>query len=206
MFYKIKGVLEEVLPPNRIVIKTAFLALEIFVPFNLTEILKRDFLGRELELYVVLLVRKNEFPQLYGFLTTEERELFQRLNALPKVGPVLALNLLSVFTPELLRKVIEEGRIKELAKVPGIGPKKAEKLFPELKSLFERLPFKGKTFPLEKERLLGEAKASLVSLGFDKREVEKVLIKVFQEEDTLESLLKKALRELAPPLKEEKAE
>lgn len=206
MLYKIKGVLEEVLPPNRIVIKTAFLSLEIFIPFNLTEILKRDFLGREIELYVVLLIRKNEFPQVYGFLTKEERELFQRLNALPKVGPVLALNLLSVFTPELLRKVIEEGRVKELARVPGIGPKKAEKLFPELKSLFGRLPFKGKTFPLEKERLLGEAKASLLSLGFDKREVEEVLIKVFQEEDTLESLLKKALRELAPPLKEEKVE
>jgi len=206
MFYKIKGVLEEVLPPNRIVIKTAFLALEIFVPFNLTEILKRDFLRRELELYVVLLIRKNEFPHLYGFLTKEERELFHRLNTLPRVGPVLALNLLSIFTPELLRKVIEEGRVKELAKVPGIGPKKAEKLFPELKSLFGRLPFKGKTFPLEKERLLGEAKVSLVSLGFDKKEVEEILIKVFQEEDTLESLLKKALRELAPPLKEEKAE
>lgn len=206
MFYKIRGILKEIIPPNRVIIEKDPLFWEIYIPFNLFEILKRDFLERELELYVSALLRKNEYLEIYGFLRKEERELFLKLNTLSKVGPKLALNILSVFTPELLRKLVEEGRTKELAKIPGVGEKRAEKLFLELKGLFGKIPLKGRTIPLEKERILSEAKTSLVNLGFNKKEVEEILFKVFGEEDTLESLLKKALRELAPTLKEERPE
>ncbi len=206
MFYKIRGILKEIFPPNRIIIDSKLLSWEIHVPFNLLEIFKRDFLEREIELFVCSLLRKNEYLEIYGFLSKEERELFLKLNTLSKVGPKLALNILSVFTPELLRRVIEEGRVKELAKIPGVGEKRAEKLYLELKNLFGKIPIKGRTIPLEKERLLSEAKNSLVNLGFNKKEVEEILFKVFHENDSLESLIKKALRELAPPLKEEKPE
>ncbi len=206
MFYKIRGILKEILPPNRIIIESKFLSWEIQIPFNLLEIFKRDFFEKEIELFVCPLLRKNEYLEIYGFLSKEERELFLKLNTLSKVGPKLALNILSVFTPELLRKIIEEGRAKELAKIPGVGEKRAEKLFLELKGLFGKIPVKGRTIPLEKERLLSEAKTSLVNLGFHKKEVEEILFKVFHEEDTLESLIKKALRELAPTLKEERPE
>ncbi|MEZ0344150.1 MAG: Holliday junction branch migration protein RuvA [Caldimicrobium sp.] len=206
MFYKIRGILKEILPPNRIIIESKFLSWEIQIPFNLLEIFKRDFFEKEIELFVCPLLRKNEYLEIYGFLSKEERELFLKLNTLSKVGPKLALNILSVFTPELLRKVIEEGRAKELAQIPGVGEKRAEKLYLELKGLFGKIPVKGRTIPLEKERLLSEAKTSLVNLGFHKKEVEEILFKVFHEEDTLESLIKKALRELAPTLKEERPE
>lgn len=206
MFYKICGILKEILPPNRVVIESQSLSWEIYVPFNLLEIFKRDFVEREIELFVCPLLRKNEFLEIYGFLTKEERELFLKLNTLSKIGPKLALNILSVFTPELLRKIIEEGRAKEFAKIPGVGEKRAVKLFFELKDLFGKMPFKGRTIPLEKERLLSEAKTSLINLGFNKKEVEEILFKVFHEDDTHESLIKKALRELAPTLKEEKPE
>lgn len=206
MIYKIRGVLKEIIPPNRVIVEKENLFWEIYIPFNLLEIFKNDFLEREVELFVCPLIRKNEYCEIYGFLNKEERELFLKLNTLSKIGPKLALNILSVFTPELLRKVIEEGKIRELSKIPGIGDRRAEKLFLELKGLFGRLPVKGRTIPLEKERILSEAKTSLVNLGFNKKEVEEILFKVFHEDDTLESLIKKALRELAPTLKEEHPE
>lgn len=191
-------------PPNKVIVETGSLSWEIYVPINLIEILRENFMHKTVEFFVVPLIRKNEYLEIYGFLEREERELFLKLNTLSKIGPKLALNLLSVFTPETLRTIILERKVEELARVPGIGLKKAEKLFIELKGLYGRLSKKGLTIPLEKERILQEARESLLSLGFKAQDVEEVLFKVFEETDTLEGLLKKALKELAPALREEK--
>lgn len=191
-------------PPNKVIVETGALSWEIYVPINLTEILRENFMHKRVEFFVVPLIRKNEYLEIYGFLEREERELFLKLNTLSRIGPKLALNLLSVFTPETLRTIILERKVEELARVPGIGLKKAEKLFIELKGLYGRLSKKGLTIPLEKERILQEARESLLSLGFKVQDVEEVLFKVFEETDTLEGLLKKALKELAPALREEK--
>lgn len=204
MFYKIRGRLLEVYPPNKVIVETGALSWEIYVPINLTEILRENFMHKRVEFFVVPLIRKNEYLEIYGFLEREERELFLKLNTLSRIGPKLALNLLSVFTPETLRTIILERKVEELARVPGIGLKKAEKLFIELKGLYGRLSKKGLTIPLEKERILQEARESLLSLGFKAHDVEEVLFKVFEETDTLEGLLKKALKEFAPALREEK--
>jgi len=204
LFYKIRGRLSEVYPPNKVIVETGVLSWEIHVPINLIEILRENFMHRRVEFFVVPLIRKNEYLEIYGFLEREERELFLKLNTLSRIGPKLALNLLSVFTPETLRTIIIERKVEELARVPGIGLKKAEKLFIELKGLYGRLSKKGLTIPLEKERILQEARESLLSLGFKVQDVEEVLFKVFEETDTLEGLLKKALKELAPALREEK--
>ncbi|MFN3567419.1 MAG: Holliday junction branch migration protein RuvA [Caldimicrobium sp.] len=203
MFYKLKGKLEETLPPNKLILRTGDISWEVLIPLNLMKMLKEKFLGREIELFVVPFIVKNEKIELYGFLQREEREFFLRLNALSKIGPTLALNILSVFSPEALREVIAERKIEELSKVPGIGLKRAEKLFVDLKNLFGKLSKKGITISLEKEHILSEAKACLLTLGFQKKEVEEVLFKVFQEDDTLEEVIKKALKELTPLFKEE---
>ncbi len=204
MFYAIKGFVRTVNPPNKLLLQTqSFLTWEILLPLNIVELIRNNFLEKEIELYIVPIIRKNEYVELYGFLEKEERELFLKLNTISKIGPKLALNMLSVFSPETLRRLILEKNIQELAKVPGIGPKRAEKLYLELKNLFIKTPFKGITLPVEKEMLLEEAKGCLISLGFNSREIEKILYKVFTEDDTLDTLIKKALKELAPKLKEE---
>ncbi len=204
MFYAIKGYVKAVNPPNKLLLQTqGFLTWEILFPLNIVELIRNNFLEKEIELYIVPIIRKNEYVELYGFLEKEERELFLKLNTISKIGPKLALNMLSVFSPETLRRLILEKNIQELAKVPGIGPKRAEKLYLELKNLFIKPSSKGITLPVEKEMLLEEAKGCLISLGFNSREIEKILYKVFTEDDTLDTLIKKALKELAPKLKEE---
>ncbi len=204
MFYSIKGVVNFIVPPNRLILQIHNnFSFEVFIPLNMVELIKKNFLKKEIMLYVVCLIKKSEYPEIYGFLEREERELFIKLNTLSKIGPKLALNILSVLSPQELRRIILQKDIGELSKVPGIGPKRAEKLFLELKALFVKPSFKGLTIPVEKETLLEEAKDCLISLGFRGKEIEKVLYKVFTQEDTLDTLIKKALKELAPKLKEE---
>ncbi|MCU4138196.1 MAG: Holliday junction resolvasome RuvABC DNA-binding subunit [Thermodesulfobacteria bacterium] len=204
MLYQLKGIVKEINPPNKLILQTnECIFWEILIPFNLIEILKENFLEKETLFYVVPILRKNEYIEIYGFLGKEERELFIKLNTLSKIGPKLALNLLSIFSPETLRKIILDKRVQELSKVPGIGPKRAEKLYLELKSLFLKPSQKGIILPPEKEILLEEAKSCLMSLGFQSKEVEKVLYQVFEEKDSLDTLIKKALKEFSPKLKEE---
>ncbi len=204
MLYQIKGKLKEINPPNKLILQTNnFILLELLIPLNLVDLLRKNFLEKEITFYVVPILRKNEYIEIYGFLNKDERELFIKLNNLSKIGPKLALNLLSVFSPETLREVIINKKVHELSKVPGIGPKRAEKLYLELKSLFLKPFQKGIFLPPEKEILLEEAKSCLMSLGFQGKEVEKILYKIFEETDTLDTLIKKALREFSPKLKEE---
>jgi len=204
MLYQLKGIVKEINPPNKLILQTnECIFWEILIPFNLIEILKENFLEKETLFYVVPILRKNEYIEIYGFLDKEERELFIKLNTLSRIGPKLALNLLSIFSPETLRRIILDKRVQELSKVPGIGPKRAEKLYLELKSLFLKPSQKGIILPPEKEILLEEAKSCLMSLGFQSKEVEKVLYQVFEEKDSLDTVIKKALKEFSPKLKEE---
>lgn len=201
MFYKIRGFVRACYPPNRLFLETGPLFWEIYVPLNIFELIKEEYLNQRIEFYVVPILRKNEFLELYGFLKPEDRELFLKLNTISKIGPKLALNLLSFFDQERLQYLVRERRVEELSKVPGIGLKRAEKLFLELKNLFGKPQKKAITLR-GGENLFQDARTSLIALGFKAQEVEDILLRVYEEGDTLETLLKKALRELAPILRE----
>lgn len=198
MLYSLTGCIKKLIPPNRLILQTGWISWEIFIPLRHTE--KVEKLNGKLELYVVPILRKGEHPELYGFLSFEERELFVKLINISKVGPRLALNIISVFSQSELRNIIVEGNYKALSKVPGIGVKRAEKLFLDLKNLFSKKK-EGYLTP-EKETVFEEAKVCLINLGFTSKEAEKVLNSVFSPEDTLDVLLKKALQKLAPGVKE----
>lgn len=71
--------------------------------------------------------------QLFGFSTVEERELFLLLIGVSKIGPRLALAVLSARRPTELRRAIALGDIALLQAVPGIGKKTAERLILELR-------------------------------------------------------------------------
>ena len=198
MFYLLKGYPLEFVQPNRLILSSGAVAWEVFLPLRTFERLKSQNLSQEITLFVAVMLVREEFIQVFGFESKEEREFFLKLNKLSRVGPVLALNILSYYTPEDIKRIVLERRTQDLAKVPGIGQKKAEKLILEIKGLFERLTKKGKTLPEPVVDLLSEAKECLISLGFSARVAEEVLLKVYTEGDSLEEILKKSLKELAP--------
>jgi Holliday junction DNA helicase RuvA len=84
-------------------------------------------------LYTLLIVREDAMT-LYGFSTTEQRAMFETLLGVSRVGPRVALALLSSATPEEVRLAVAQKDSARLARVPGIGKQTAERLVMELKS------------------------------------------------------------------------
>lgn len=88
--------------------------------------------GELIKLHTYTYVREDAF-QLYGFLTRNELELFQRLITVNGIGPKGGLSILSVMDADALRYAIVSGDAKQIAKAPGIGPKTAQRVILDLK-------------------------------------------------------------------------
>ena len=102
----------------------------------------RHFVGEVLGLHIHTSVREDEIS-LYGFETTAERQLFERLLKASGVGPKLALTIVSVLEPRNLVQAILREDVNTLSQVPGIGKKTAARLCLELKDSFSKSPIQG---------------------------------------------------------------
>ncbi len=78
-----------------------------------------------------MLTHREDALLLYGFASPEEADLFDRLRAVPKVGPGVALKLLSLSASHL-REAIRSRNVNALCAAPGIGSKLARRLITEL--------------------------------------------------------------------------
>ncbi len=143
---------------------------------------------------------------LYGFATAEERDLFRKLIAVHGIGAATGLAILSTYTPGEVVRAILAGDTKTIAKVPGIGPKTAQRLCLELKDRLGNLslppeavasaPVALNTAP---GSLFEDVAAGLINLGYKQGEVAKVVSKLQKEnaeETDLPKLFKLALRQL----------
>jgi Holliday junction DNA helicase RuvA len=70
---------------------------------------------------------------LYGFATPGERDAFRQLIKISGVGPRTALSVLSGMAVDELAQAVTQQEVGRIRKVPGIGPKTAERLLLELK-------------------------------------------------------------------------
>jgi len=177
---------------DRVFLQIGPVVMEVLIPFSLYE--KIPPVGQDYTFWVVLNLR-GEHLELYGFADQETRNLFKRLQALPRLGPRLALNIVSVFKPEEFTQVVAEGDVERLSRVPGIGPKRAARLCVELRSRLKpekALPTGG---PLE------EALSALMNLGFTRKEATEALQYDSETVTDLDTLLRKALRRLCEGVK-----
>lgn len=106
---------------------------EVVVPLGVFERLPAR--GARCALYTELVVREDAWT-LYGFDTTSERTIFQRLLGATGLGPRLALAILSTLGPERAVRSIQGKDVAALSTVAGIGKKRAEKLIVELSDRF----------------------------------------------------------------------
>ena len=89
-------------------------------------------LGEDCVLHTRMVVREDAM-QLFGFASREERAAFDSLTAVTKVGPKLALAILSKMAPQEVAEAVGRGDVVKLAAVPGLGKKTAERLVLELR-------------------------------------------------------------------------
>ncbi len=156
-------------------------------------------IGKRLELRTYLNVREDAL-ELYGFSVEGELELFKMLITISKIGPKLAMGIISGASPDEFKRRIVTGDVASLKTITGIGPKMAKRIIVELKErLVENvddsdLPNDG-DFPDH----LTDAVAALTSLGFNRADAFRVLKKMQTEgkvSGKIEDVVKMALAEL----------
>lgn len=135
---------------------------------------------------------------LYGFADEHERELFRQLISVSGIGSATARMILSSLNPVEIERAIATADLVTLKKIKGIGAKSAERILVDLKDKVGKSGFAG----LETSHTLGgnsEAMMALVALGFTKPAVEKILLKIRQENGSdlkVEEIIKLALKYL----------
>lgn len=148
-------------------------------------------------LYTHLSVKEDSHT-LYGFITKTEREIFRLLISVSGVGPSIARTMLSSMESEEIQQAIVSENIALIQSVKGIGAKTAQRVIIDLKDKIL------KTFDIEAISVVQnntnkeEALSALEVLGFNRKQSDRVLTLVLQENNdaTVEFLIKKALKSL----------
>jgi Holliday junction DNA helicase RuvA len=139
-------------------------AYELLIPLGVYE--KLPAVGETVALHTHLVVKEDGW-QLFGFATTFERRVFQRVLNAKGVGPSLALGLLSTLTAERLVRALREKDIPTLQSVPRVGRKKAEQLILDLADKLDDLQVSlGGGGPRLEGAGAEDAIRALVSLGY----------------------------------------
>lgn len=121
-------------------------------------------------LHTYLAVRDEELV-LYGFLRQSELEMFRMLISVTRVGPVLALSILSqISIPEFAAAILDEDE-KILTRISGIGQKNARRLILELKDkMKKKAGVFGEEVPAAADPVRADSVQALIALGFRQRE------------------------------------
>ena len=130
MIAYLEGVQAEVWGSNCLVVTRGGVGYEVALPAHTLSSLPGR--GEPRALYTSLVVREDA-QELYGFATFEERQTFEVLTSISKVGARTALGILSIFRPQDLRRIVLEDDVLALTRVSGIGKKTAEHVFLDLK-------------------------------------------------------------------------
>ncbi|MEG1494484.1 MAG: Holliday junction branch migration protein RuvA [Gordonibacter sp.] len=133
--------------------------------------------GGSVEVQTYMQVRDDGIA-LFGFLSHEEKALFERLISVGGVGPKVALAALSVFTPQALASAIASQDVAAVSKIPGVGKKTASRIILELKgSLDQGIAglFDSPTPLSATDSRLRAAHEALLSMGFTSAEADLAL-------------------------------
>jgi Holliday junction DNA helicase RuvA len=185
--------------PNLLIVDVQGVGYHVTVP--LSTFYDAGDVGDEVSLRIYTHVREDAL-QLYGFLTTLEQQIFERLIAISGIGPQLAVSVLSGIEPGELVAAIHRGDIARLTGIPGVGRKTAERMVLELKDRLAQLVVPagaGAPIPASPgERLRDDLLSALQNLGYHRPLAEKAVDATLSSASapSFEQALKAALREL----------
>lgn len=147
--------------------------------------------GSKVELYTSLQIREGSMS-LFGFLTEDERRTFEILININGIGPKMALNLLSILSPDSLSSAVNLGDINAFTVVSGVGKKMASRIILELKG---KIDLSNQSYNYSPDEELTNA---LMSLGYTSTEIRKVVLKMDHSDSiTLEDKVRSALNNLS---------
>jgi len=187
MFEHVSGILVSK-TPVRAVVECAGVGYLLTITLSTYETLPET--GKPAKL-LVHLVHKEDAMELYGFATADEREFFRKLIAITRVGPKLAMAILSGTTMQNLANAVALGDISTISKIPRVGKKTAERIVLELKGKLEHT-----AEHVVGDEIVSSAIAALVGLGFTPKEAydEVFRVKAKNPNASLDELIRFSLR------------
>lgn len=138
---------------------------------------------------------REDAQALFGFVTSQERQLFRAVLKVSGVGAKMALAILSAMSVTDFHRAVQQEDSAMLVKIPGVGRKTAERLIIEMRDRLEAA-----VLPKVSERTgspdaRGEAFDALIALGYKPQEVRRLLAQLDTEEKSAEDIIRSALRQ-----------
>ncbi len=199
MFAYIKGSLEEK-STNYVVIDVGGIGYKIFMSnISINEI---GELGKIVKVHTYYYVRE-DIISLYGFLHHDELKMFELLLSVSGIGAKSAISMLSNITPAGFACAIISNNVSLLKKIPGIGPKTAQRIILELQDKLKSEEDLTKNneqteiSTIANNENVNEAVQALQILGYNKKEIDKAFEKIANTDVSVEELIKKGLSILA---------
>lgn len=149
--------------------------------------------AENVKIYTRMIVREDA-QLLYGFAETLEREMFNHLISVSGIGPNTAMIMLSSLVPEEIANAIQTEDVKTIQSIKGIGAKTAQRVIVDLKDKMLKMAFSSENIFNSSNTNHFDALTALVSLGFDKKAAERAIDKISIGEESVEQLIKGALK------------
>ena len=193
MFAYIKGTLEEK-TENYVVIEVAGIGYKIYM--SKAAISQIGETNKQVKVHTHYHVREDNIS-LYGFLNNDELKMFELLLQVSGIGAKSAIVMLSEITPSNFAIAVITNDVSKLVKIPGIGAKTAQRIILELKDKLKTVQAEEQNEKVQKviqeDNVVSEAISALQILGYNKKEIEKVLEKLDMQNLSVEDIIRKAL-------------
>lgn len=184
MYEYIKGTLAEATPITA-TIDAGGVGYKILISANTFSKLPQP--GHPAKLYTTHVVR--ELSQtLYGFLSTQEREIFELLLNVSGIGPKIALSVIGHLPMDAFYQAIQSHDVASIARVPGIGKKTAERLIIEMRDKLAGIAGGispadfAIAMPAAQNNVIRDAMQALINLGYKQSTAQQALKKAMKEE------------------------
>lgn len=164
--------------------------------FTSTNSLMNLEIGEEVTMYIYFNMR-DDGVNLYGFRTEEELDIFNMLLLVSRVGPKVGLGVLSALTPNQIKLAILNNDPQVLCKAPGIGSKTADRIILELRDRIDKDDIAQDETPIKHIGDIEAAISGMMSLGYTRGEILKVIGKIDTANMSTEDIMKEALRRLS---------
>lgn len=193
----IKGIVDEV-GLDYVIVENNGMGYKLLVSGYTTERLEK---GADVKMYTQMIVREDDL-KLCGFYTKLELEMFNLLTSVSKIGPKVALSMLSFADPHTLQIYILNSDIGKLSKAPGVGKKTAERIVLELRDKVSKMSVSMENFvevedkSSEKLNVKSEqedAIEALLALGYSQAEASDAVRFVSNPAMETEEIIKLAL-------------
>jgi Holliday junction DNA helicase RuvA len=167
--------------PTRIILSVHGVGYEVFIPLSTYSTLPD--IQKDSMILTHLHVREDAWT-LYGFATSDERDLFRLLISISGIGPKVALTVLSGIGIDNFKNAIAENDVTRLTSISGVGKKTAERMIIELKDKIKIVLPKGAAREQDASvyvsDVMTDAVNALVALGYKKNQAEDAIKKVLK--------------------------